>query len=274
MKPEMGQQAVTDKITFLGTGGARFMVSRQLAASGGLWLDLGGTCLLVDPGPGCIVQVTKRKLDPETLSGIIVSHRHLDHAADVNVMVEAMTAGGFNPHGRIYAPADAFGPEPVMYSYLKKTIDGITLLEEGGSYTMGDVAFETPIRHQHGAETYGMKFRTPRHTFSYVADSRFFDGLYSYGGSDLLIINVVFTEPQPRFDHLSIPEVETLVRELKPKVALLSHYGIHVWRADPSRLAGELTQRTGIKVVAARDGMAFDLAQLDDGDGNTEKVYG
>ena len=71
------------------------MVTRQLAASGGMWFDLNGTRLLIDPGPGCIVQTNKRKLNPENLSAIIVSHRHLDHSADVNVMVESMTTGGF-----------------------------------------------------------------------------------------------------------------------------------------------------------------------------------
>ena len=60
-------------ITFLGTAGARFMVTRQLLASGGLWFNLGGTEILVDPGPGCIVQATKRKLRPEKLSAIILS---------------------------------------------------------------------------------------------------------------------------------------------------------------------------------------------------------
>lgn len=89
-----------DTITFLGTGGARFMITSQLLATGGLWFNIEGTNFLVDPGPGCIVQATKRKLNPEKLSGIIVSHRHLDHAADVNIMVEAMTRGGFRRHGR------------------------------------------------------------------------------------------------------------------------------------------------------------------------------
>ncbi|MCJ7604689.1 MAG: MBL fold metallo-hydrolase, partial [Dehalococcoidales bacterium] len=74
------QSQTTDTITFLGTAGARFMVSRQLAASGGLWLNLGGTELLLDPGPGTIVQTARRKLDPENLSAIILSHRHLDHS--------------------------------------------------------------------------------------------------------------------------------------------------------------------------------------------------
>ncbi len=43
----------SETITFLGTGGARFMIITQMLASGGLWLDIGGTEILVDPGPGC-----------------------------------------------------------------------------------------------------------------------------------------------------------------------------------------------------------------------------
>lgn len=135
------QNDTADIITFLGTAGARFMVSRQLAASGGIWLNLNGTQMLLDPGPGSIVQTTKRKLNAEKLDAIIVSHRHLDHAADVNVMVEAMTNGGFNPHGWLYAPADALDSEPVMFSYLKKYIEGVVVLKEGKSYTLGNVTF-------------------------------------------------------------------------------------------------------------------------------------
>ena len=94
----MNANNLSDTITFLGTAGARFMVSRQLAASGGMWLSLHGTEILVDPGPGCIVQSTKRKLNSEKLSAIIISHRHLDHSADVNIMVEAMTMSAQTPH--------------------------------------------------------------------------------------------------------------------------------------------------------------------------------
>ena len=93
-------------VTFLGTGGARVLVFKQLLASGGLWLDFEGTRLSFDPGPGALVQATQRKLYPTQLDGIILSHRHLDHASDVNAMIEGMTTGGLEPKGTVFAPRD------------------------------------------------------------------------------------------------------------------------------------------------------------------------
>lgn len=240
------------------------MVSRQLAASGGMWLSLHGTEILVDPGPGCIVQSTKRKLNGEKLSAIIVSHRHLDHVADVNIMVEAMTNGGFNRHGRLYAPADALEPEPVIYSYLKQYLEGIETLEEGKSYTINNISFTTPVRHEHPVETYGMVFKTPEHTFAYIADSNYFEGLHQSYASELIIINMVLTEPRPPIQHLSIPDAERIIKEIKPKVAILNHFGMHVWQQKPWKIAERLSEKTDVKVIAARDGMKFDLARLND----------
>ena len=259
-----------DTITFLGTGGARFMIISQLLASGGLWLNLSGTEILVDPGPGCIIQTTKRKMNAENLQAIILSHRHLDHAADVNIMVEAMTHGGFLRHGRLFAPADALEPEPVIFSYLKSYLDGIEVLQEGKSYSVGNISFTTPIRHIHRAETYGMVFTTAEHTFAYIADTRYFDGLRKYADSELLIMNVVFLEPRPPAsnpltptEHLSVPDAEHIITELKPKVAILTHFGMSMWRAKPRQIAEKLSQQTGVRVLAAQDGMKFDLSQLD-----------
>ena len=261
-----------DTITFLGTAGARFMVISQILASGGLWLNLNGTEILADPGPGTIVQSAKRKLRAEKLSAIILSHRHLDHSADVNVMVEGMTQGGFKRHGWLFAPADALGSEPVIYSYLRGSLEGIEVLQEGKSYSVGNISFTTPVRHIHPVETYGMLFTAAGHTFSYIADSRYFDGLCQSYGGELVIINVVFLEPRvavdkPKLpiDHLSVPDVKHIITELKPKVAILTHFGMTMWRARPWEIAQRLSEETGVKVIAARDGMKFDLSQLDNG---------
>ena len=252
-----------DVITFLGAGGARFVVLNQILASGGIWLDLSGTKILLDPGPGSLVQSTKRKLSTKDLDAIILSHRHLDHSADTNIMVEAMTQGGFKPHGWLFAPADALEIEPVIFSYLKSYLDGTEVLKEGGSYSIGNVSFTTPIRHVHAVETYGIIFRTDKYTFSYIADSRYFDGLCSAYRGELLIMNVVRLDADHPWDHLSVPDARLIINELKPKVAILTHFGMTMWRAKPWVVAEKLSQETGVRVLAARDGMKFDLSELD-----------
>jgi len=251
-------------ITFLGTAGARVMVANQIQASGGMWLDLNGIQLLVDPGPGSIVQSTKRKLRAEKLSAIILSHRHLDHSGDMNIMTEAMTQGGFKPGGKIFLPADALNSEPVVYSYQRKFLEEIVTFEEGKSYNLDSVRLSTPVKHIHGVETYGLRFDTGNHVFSYIADSRYFEGLIeAYSSSEMIIINVVFTEPRKDVPHLSVPDVEKLVLGIKPKTAILTHFGMGIWKAQPWKVAEELTQKTGIRVISARDGMKYNLSELD-----------
>ena len=259
----MKENSPSSTITFLGTGGARVVVANQILASGGLWLNLNGTEILLDPGPGCIVQSTKRKFRADKLSAIILSHRHLDHSADINIMIEAMAQSGFKQHGWLFAPADALETDPVIFSYLRSSLEGIEVLQEGKTYSIGNISFTTPIRHIHPVETYGLLFKTAEHTFSYIADSRYFDGLCCNYGGELLIINVVFLEAGRPFDHLSVPDAKHIITELKPKVAILTHFGMSMWRAKPWEIAQKLSEETGVKVLAARDGMNFDLTQVD-----------
>ncbi|MGQ9546829.1 MAG: MBL fold metallo-hydrolase [Dehalococcoidia bacterium] len=252
----------SDTITFLGTAGARFIVIRQFLASGGAWLTLGDTQILLDPGPGSLIQATKRKLDPSKLDAIILSHKHLDHSGDINIMIEAMTEGGTKKRGAVFAPTDALNQDSVILSYLRSYPQRMQVLTEGGSYVINDVSFKTPVRHKHPVETYGFVFRTPRHTFSWIVDTRYFDGLASHYRGDLVIINVVRLKPGAPLDHLSLPEALSIIKQLKPKAAILTHFGMTMWRAKPWELAEKLTKETGIRVIAAKDGMKFDLAQL------------
>jgi len=249
-------------ITFLGTAGARIMVASQILASGGLWFDFGGTEILLDPGPGTIVQTARRKLKATKLKAIILSHKHLDHSGDVNIMIEAMTEGGFRPGGVLFAPRDALDNDPVVLQYVRPFLERIEILQEGGSYHVDGVSFHTPLRHHHPVETYGIVFNAGNHTISCLVDTRYFDELCQHYKADLLILNVVRLEPGGPFDHLSVPDAGEIIKNLKPKVAILNHFGMTMWRAKPWEVAQRLSEETGVRVIAARDGMRFDLAEL------------
>ena len=252
-----------DTIRFLGTGGARFTVAKQLLGTGGAWLDLCGTEILFDPGPGCLVYAIKHGCDPTKLSGIILSHKHLDHSVDINVMIEAMTEGGWKQRGIVFAPSDAFEDGAVILPYVSRYPDKIELLSEGREYTLGDVAFTTPVKHIHQVETYGFTFQTPRHKFSWITDTKLFDALPGHYKSDLLVINVLCYEHRIPVDHLSLTEAKQIIREVKPRMALLTHFGVPLWKVKPWEIEDRISDETGTKVIAARDGMVFDLDEVD-----------
>jgi ribonuclease BN (tRNA processing enzyme) len=95
-------------LKFLGTAGARFVVSTQLRHSGGLVWTLGGATVWVDPGPGALVRAlsSRPRVDPAKVDALVVTHRHLDHAGDATAVVEAMSKGGFAPRGALVAPRE------------------------------------------------------------------------------------------------------------------------------------------------------------------------
>ncbi len=252
-----------DTILFLGTAGARFMVSKQIAASGGAWLVLGNTLLLMDPGPGSLVQVTRRKLDPAALDGVILSHKHIDHSVDINIMIEAMTEAGKKKRGVVLAPHDAvYGEGAVILPYLRDYPERLEIMEAGGVYDIGEVTVTTPVQHKHSVETYGLIFKTPSYTVGWITDTGYFEGLEQYYHSHLLVINMVLTEPRPGVNHLTPVEVRNIVRVVRPGAAIITHFGMGVWRAGPWEIAEQLSQDTGIAVYAAHDGMRFDLSTL------------
>jgi hypothetical protein len=42
----------------------------------------------------------------------------------------------------------------------------------------------------------------------------------------------------------------------------MTHFGMRMLQADPSELAERLSQETGRRIIAARDGMTLEIADL------------
>lgn len=264
--PSKEKEAHRNWIKFVGTAGARFVVARQLRASGGLWLSFQGVNLYMDPGPGALVRCLSAnpKLDPTTLDGILLSHKHLDHSGDINAMIEAMTEGGYQRKGKLFAPEEALEDDPVILRYVRSYLGGIEILRGNETYSLGDLKFSTAGRHHHSVETYGFNFHLPEATLSYITDTKFHPDLISQYPGEVLLLNVVLLAeiPDRRIDHLSFEDVKTILKETKAKVIILTHFGTRILQADPSALAEGLSQETGRKIIAARDGMTLEMGEL------------
>jgi phosphoribosyl 1,2-cyclic phosphodiesterase len=253
-------------IKFLGTAGARFVVSKQLRASGGAWLSVGKTNLYIDPGPGALVRClnSKPKLEPSTLDGILLTHKHLDHSGDVNIMIEAMTEGGFKKRGILFAPGDALEDDPVVLKYVRSYVDKVEVLKENSEYRIGEIQFSTAQKHQHRVETYGLNFRISPRTISLMTDTKFFPELPGLYRGEILIIHVVRLEPvkDEPIEHLSIEDVKTIVRKAKPSLTILTHFGMTMIKAKPWVVAAELEKELGLRLIAASDGMKIDMEEV------------
>ncbi len=251
-------------IKFLGSAGARFVVTRQVRASGGIWLSLDDTQVLIDPGPGSLVRClsSRPKLHPTDLEGIICTHRHIDHCNDVNIMIEAMTNGGHVQKGTVFAPTDALDEDPVVLHHFRDHLDQLVRLREGKSYSIGTISFSTPKRHLHGVETYGLNIESRNHALSIISDTQYFDGLENYYPHEILILYVVLLDSKKEIQHLSIQDAKRIILKNKPKCCILTHFGMNVVRHKPWEIAEQLSQETKTTVIAARDGMTIDLDEL------------
>lgn len=230
-----------------------------------MWLRFGRTQIHVDPGPGALVRALSHvpPCNPRELAGIALSHKHLDHANDVNVMIEAMTSGGFRRRGVLLAPADALEGEPVVFPYAQRFVERVEVARESsGPYRIGEVEVRTSIRHVHAVETYGLHFTYGGTTLSYLPCGRWFEALaadYAAHRPHVLVINVLRYRDAMDVDHLTFDRARQVIAEIDAPVTVLQHFGTTMLENDPPALADRLERELGRRVIAASDGMLLDV---------------
>ncbi len=254
---------ILDEIVFLGTGGARYVIAKQLRATGGMLFRINNKNILVDPGPESLYRLLTYvpKFNPEKIDAIILSHKHIDHSADINVYLDVITKGGFNKNGVLVAPQDAFGEKGVIFKYLLEFLKEVKIIKPNLELKLGDLVFTFPIRHEHRVETYGFKLNHANYSISYIADTKFFTDIITVYKADILILNLLRLEPS-EIDHLSIPDCERIIAKIKPKVAIITHFGMTMLRAGPWKIARLLKEKTGVTVLAAEDGKHYEVKKL------------
>ncbi|WP_457622115.1 MBL fold metallo-hydrolase [Persephonella sp.] len=248
-----------NSITFLGTGGGRVVVFRQIRYSGGLWVNIEGINVLIDPGPGSLIRIFEFGLDPRDIDIIVVSHRHLDHCSDLNAVIESATDSKKRPLKLLVAPDDVTeGDDPILLKYTRDGIEKIEHTEEGKEIQFQHLKIKAPVKHIHeGAKTFGIHLSTERKNFVYVPCGKFYDRMLTDypENADIIVFNTTFPKPVDGYYHLSIVDVEKMIKKLKPKKAVLTHFSIPMLKADPSKLAKKIYKTTDIPVIAAKDGM-------------------
>jgi len=148
------------KVRFLGTTGDKeLMFQNKLVPGGGVYMELGGKKIIMDPGPGTFNSFIREYPGMIShLDAVILSHVHFDHSTDVNVMIEGMTDGGKQKKGKLITLNCAYeGESRVIYNYLKLFPADTCIVDDMLMTFLGDIRIEA-VKHQHGIPNYGYKF--------------------------------------------------------------------------------------------------------------------
>ena len=112
----------------------------------------------------------------------------------------------------------------------------------------------------HPVETYGIIFKWNSKRLGYIPDTEYFPELSeAYKNLDYLIINVVRMKNDKRIRHLNMADAKNLIQKIQPKCAIMTHFGLQVLKASPEYQAKMISEQTGIKVIAAYDGMVLNF---------------
>jgi hypothetical protein len=79
-----------------------------------------------------------------------------------------------------------------------------------------------------------------------------------YGACELLIVNTALVFPRAKLDHMSLPDVESLLEAVSPAFAVVTHMGADMLDRGGEYISRRFSVRSA-KVVAAEDGMILTL---------------
>lgn len=158
-------------LTVLGSAGGA--PTRTNPASGYL-LESGDTAIWIDAGTGTFMELA-RHIDPGTLSGVVLSHIHVDHCSDVFGLYGYLA---FGPSGII--PVPVFGPtgasehlsafaragEEHVFHMVLDLVD----VEAGSDAAVGEVSIRFG-RAVHPVPALVSRFDTPGGSLAYSGDT-------------------------------------------------------------------------------------------------------
>jgi ribonuclease BN (tRNA processing enzyme) len=257
------------KLTFLGTGGGRFVMAKQMRRTAGFLVKTENTLAHVDPGPGALVYFNKLRIRPRRPDAILVSHAHLDHSHDTTPLIELMTDGGRIERGTVLASRSVIdgidGFLPAFGDYHKNMVETVLYSEPGKTYKIRDLTVTaTPTWHDDPTGT-GFILDDGEARVAYLSDTGYIEELgdmLEKAEPDAIIFNLIFDGEQ-RTSHTNLDTVRSVIARVRPRLILLQHFGA---RITAKRLEGALAKKirneTGIETIALRDGDVVNISQM------------
>jgi len=242
-------------VIILGSGTAIPMNDR---ASPSIAVEVDGSCLLFDMGPGALRHLTRAGIDYERVERIFLTHFHPDHTADLIHFMFAsrnpavlgrrrpFTVTGPPGTGRLVETLQAAYPN---WLTLPPHMMGIEERDMGrcSRRDYGDVAvITTPAAHTSSSLAYRVEDRRGK-AVVYSGDTEFCDALVDLArGADLLILESSFPDGEGCAGHLTPSLAGRMASMAGVRRLVLVHFYPECLRTDAASqcrktYSGELT---------------------------------
>lgn len=252
------------EIIFLGTGGGRVNLIKQIRATAGFRINSASANIHVDPGPGALLHSIKCRQDLLALDAIIVTHDHTDHVTDARVLIEAMSNYALKKRGILIGSRSVIdgkdGQDRGIGQWHQEKAQTVYSASFGQrkKFQTGKGSFEIEcfgMKHE-DPTTFGFKLWMDGKVIGYISDTEAMPSLgEDFSGCDALIINCIKPENDGYGGHLMLKDVVDITRKARPRTCLITHFGLKMIKAGPSKEALMAEGASGVKTIAAKDGM-------------------
>jgi ribonuclease BN (tRNA processing enzyme) len=252
-----------NKLIFLGTGGGRGVMFTQFRKTGGLYINLDKTEMIIDPGPGSLSNARHLNLKAENFKIAMLSHNHPDHNTDINAYLDGMKNPVLIAEKSCLKETEDF--YPCISKYHQKKSD-IRIALHGKEIKVDGIKI-TPIKANHYAPCVGFRIDSSV-SIGYTSDGTYYKGQEKFfEGCDILIANVLVPLGKEPIEgrHMSTLQAAELINNIreKPKIVFISSFSFWMLRNNLGRQSGYIENKTKVKTMPAEDFMEVDLDTME-----------
>jgi ribonuclease BN (tRNA processing enzyme) len=210
------------KLTIIGFWGG---YPKKNGASSGYLLEHEGFQLLIDCGSGILAKL-QNIIQPEELDGVLISHYHPDHIADIGVLQHARLIQGFL--GKKFPSLPVYGHHFNQGEFSKLTYKEIT---KGTAYHPNEVLTVGPfqvsfLKTDHPVPCYAMRIEADGKSLVYTADSSFKEEFIEFSKeADVLLCecNLYGYQSGKSAGHMNSIEAGRFAEKAAVKQLILTH---------------------------------------------------